>query len=354
MASPHTGSPPTSPPTGPREGKEPEALSDHEWDNDAVPIKILPHHTSAADHCTACASDLVRPYLNKGSVSNMITFGIMLVGMLMGGASHADCTALSADSSTPPHPLAPWVLAAGLFGFAGGITNWLAVKMLFDRVCALPGSGVIPMRFKEIREVVKNTIMKTFFDGPYLEQYMDRKMGALVGQVDVAGKLRQALESPEVDAIIDKQLTELADKPEGMLLMMGGIQPIMLKPMVKPFVVGMAEDVAPMLTDLIDVKSILSVEKLRDEIDTLMTDKLQELTPDRVKNLMEEVCPAPPFPPPSPPLTPPPIRNRACRATRETERRDSEIHDVEHTTSKTRPKTRTTQNTHDSKHTHEC
>lgn len=289
MASPHTGSPPTSPPTGPREGKEPEALSDHEWDNDAVPIKILPHHTSAADHCTACASDLVRPYLNKGSVSNMITFGIMLVGMLMGGASHADCTALSADSSTPPHPLAPWVLAAGLFGFAGGITNWLAVKMLFDRVCALPGSGVIPMRFKEIREVVKNTIMKTFFDGPYLEQYMDRKMGALVGQVDVAGKLRQALESPEVDAIIDKQLTELADKPEGMLLMMGGIQPIMLKPMVKPFVVGMAEDVAPMLTDLIDVKSILSVEKLRDEIDTLMTDKLQELTPDRVKNLMEEV-----------------------------------------------------------------
>lgn len=28
-----------------------------------------------------------------------------------------------------------WVLAFGLFGFAGGFTNWLAVKMLFDQVC---------------------------------------------------------------------------------------------------------------------------------------------------------------------------------------------------------------------------
>jgi len=26
------------------------------------------------------------------------------------------------------------------------------------------------MRFKEIRQVIKDTIMKTFFDGPYLEQ----------------------------------------------------------------------------------------------------------------------------------------------------------------------------------------
>ena len=27
-----------------------------------------------------------------------------------------------------------WVLAVGLFGFAGGVTNWLAVKMLLTTV----------------------------------------------------------------------------------------------------------------------------------------------------------------------------------------------------------------------------
>ena len=62
------------------------------------------------------------------------------------------------------------MFAFGLFGFAGGITNWLAVKMLFDEVPGLIGSGVIPKRFEEIRRAVKKTIMKTFFDKKFIEK----------------------------------------------------------------------------------------------------------------------------------------------------------------------------------------
>lgn len=40
-------------------------------------------------------------------------------------------------------------------------------------------------------QVVKNTIMKTFFDGPYLENYMNTKMKSLAGEIDVAEKLKQ-------------------------------------------------------------------------------------------------------------------------------------------------------------------
>ncbi len=58
---------------------------------------------------------------------------------------------------------------------SGGFTNWLAIKMLFDRIPGIYGSGVIPMRFKEIRETVKNVIMKTFFDEEYLETYFSQK-----------------------------------------------------------------------------------------------------------------------------------------------------------------------------------
>lgn len=68
-----------------------------------------------------------------------------------------------------------FVLSFGLFAFSGGFTNWLAIKMLFDRVPGLYGSGVIPLRFKEIRETVKNVIMKTFFDEEYLQQYLSQK-----------------------------------------------------------------------------------------------------------------------------------------------------------------------------------
>ena len=149
------------------------------------------------------------PWLNKGSLSNAATFTVMLVGMALKAAGGGGDTTTSgcADGG-----LARWVLAAGLFGFAGGITNWLAIKMLFDRVCGLPGSGVIPNRFKEIREVVKNTIMKTFFDGPYLEQYMNKKMASLAGEIDLGAKIQAVLESPEVDEMITKALTELANK----------------------------------------------------------------------------------------------------------------------------------------------
>lgn len=37
-----------------------------------------------------------------------------------------------------------YILAFGLFGFAGGVTNWLAVKMLFDEIPGVYGSGISP------------------------------------------------------------------------------------------------------------------------------------------------------------------------------------------------------------------
>lgn len=47
--------------------------------------------------------------------------------------------------------------------------------MLFDKVPGLYGSGIIPKRFKEIRETVKNVIMGTFFDEIYLKKYLSSK-----------------------------------------------------------------------------------------------------------------------------------------------------------------------------------
>ena len=73
------------------------------------------------------------------------------------------------------------------------------------------------------------------------------------------------------------------------MLMMAGMPAPLLKPMIKPFVVSMAKDIGPLLTKNFDLNSILSVEKLRGEIDALMTEKLKELTPERVKSLIEDV-----------------------------------------------------------------
>jgi len=177
----------------------------------------------------------------------------------------------------------------GLFGFAGGITNWLAIKMLFDKVPLLYGSGVIPNRFKEIRETVKNAIMNNFFDEVYLKRYLQSKAQSLLTEMNLGAKINQLLESPEVDQIIEQKLGELSTKPEGMLFAMMGINPTSLKPMVKPFVTSMGSDVVPFLLKNFDSDKLINIETIRKEIDNVMTTKLEELTPDRVKHLLEEV-----------------------------------------------------------------
>ena len=170
---------------GPR---SPQTRSDMQTSSD---MPELGHSMAPPDWSPAGVQDMLMPYLNKGSVSNLATFSVMLLGMMLTAATRANPEECPPLAETSGQAFARWVLAAGLFGFAGGITNWLAIKMLFDRVCNLPGSGVIPMRFKEIRQVIKDTIMKTFFDGPYLEQYMNKKMASLAGELDIGAKIKE-------------------------------------------------------------------------------------------------------------------------------------------------------------------
>ena len=55
------------------------------------------------------------------------------------------------------------IFMAGLFALSGGLTNWLAIYMLFEKVPLLYGSGVIPNRFEEFKNGIKNLIMNEFF-----------------------------------------------------------------------------------------------------------------------------------------------------------------------------------------------
>merc|ERR1719493_159361 len=69
-----------------------------------------------------------------------------------------------------------FVFNCGIFAFSGGATNGIAIKMLFDKIPGVAGSGVIPSRFVEIREIVKRMIMKNFFDEVYLSYFLKKKL----------------------------------------------------------------------------------------------------------------------------------------------------------------------------------
>lgn len=210
------------------------------------------------------------------TMSNIITFCLMVLGII--------CVAV-----TDNHPAARFVLAGGLFSFAGSITNQLAITALFDPVLGLPGTGIIPKRFKEIRQTIKDTIMKTFFDADFLEAYIDEQTSKFKQGLKLDEKLKQMLESDAVDKIIDDKLADLNNRPEGMMLAMAGINPLSLKPMIKPFVLGMGTDLAPVMLDTLDPKKMMTIDQIRDEIDKMMSEKLLLLTAPLVKRVLRDV-----------------------------------------------------------------
>ena len=67
------------------------------------------------------------------------------------------------------------ITLAGLFSLSGGVTNWLAIHMLFERVPFLYGSGVIIQRFNEFKHGIKELIMNEFFSHESIESNFANK-----------------------------------------------------------------------------------------------------------------------------------------------------------------------------------
>jgi hypothetical protein len=72
-----------------------------------------------------------------------------------------------------------------------------------------------------------------------------------------------------------------------MAQMFGGVP--LLVPVIKPLILGFADEFASSFVDNFDIKELVSVDKIRNELDKLMSEKLLLLTPELVKALMEEV-----------------------------------------------------------------
>lgn len=217
-------------------------------------------------------------YLNKGDISNCITAVIAGVGLFLVLNDSTDGDA------------AEYIFAFGLFGFSGGITNWLAVKMLFDKVPGLIGSGVIPERFEEIRAAVKNTIMRTFFDQGFIKKYVKEAAGDIVEKFGLQEKITKFLMSEKGEEMLMKKMGEQRQSDLGLMLAMVNIDiggPMMVNKVRQELVI-MAGEIGPLITALLDPEE-LPIDQLRDEVNKLMTAKLNELDADKVKILMEEV-----------------------------------------------------------------
>jgi hypothetical protein len=117
------------------------------------------------------------------------------------------------------------VLSTGLFALSGGVTNWLAIHMLFERVPGLYGSGVIPLRFEEFKVGIRELIMEQFFDRVDLDSFLGSKTGDDNSSMSerVATEIGKSLYGIDLDSAFDRLLDViLASSFGGMLGMLGG------------------------------------------------------------------------------------------------------------------------------------
>ena len=172
------------------------------------------------------------------------------------------------------------LLMIGLFSLSGGITNWIAIHMLFEKVPFVYGSGIIPKNFLIFKQAIKDLVIKEFFSRNNVEVFTSKiSEGAIIS-------ISQNINYNN----IFEGLTESIESSQlgGMLSMVGGKKA--LEPLRKPIIIK--------LETLF--KSIIENEKrsnFGDEIvdnvyvriEKLIEDRLNELSPQDVKKIIQNL-----------------------------------------------------------------
>ena len=172
------------------------------------------------------------------------------------------------------------ILMIGLFSLSGGITNWIAIHMLFEKVPFVYGSGIIPKNFLIFKQAIKNLVVKEFFSRNNLEKFTSKISEEAIMSIS---------QNINYDNIFEG-LTESIEGSQlgGMLSMVGG------KKALEP----LREPIKMKLTVLF--KSIIENEKhssfgdkIEDDvyvrIEKLIDDRLDELSPQDVKKIIQNL-----------------------------------------------------------------
>lgn len=199
--------------------------------------------------------------MNKSAMTNLVALLFCVIGYFL--PVHGDL-----------------FFTVGLFALSGGITNWLAVHMLFEKIPFLYGSGVIPSRFEDFKAGIKKLIVEEFFSHEHIERFFlqnSETMGSsIVEKIDfdrVFNGLTEAIEGSSLG---------------GMLSMVGGRKA--LEPLREPVtqklqnIVGELAENSTKGTSTQDVTAALVAK-----VEVIIDNRLNELTPQNVKDIVQDM-----------------------------------------------------------------
>ena len=186
-----------------------------------------------------------------------------------------------------PDPYRSHVLATGLFGFSGAITNWIAVHMLFEKVPGLYGSGIIPMKFESFKRSIHDMMMTQFFSDSNIERFLDQTE-------DHRLDIRPLIENMDFDDLFNGFINVIQQsKIGGMLAMFGGAK--MLEGFREPFQEVLRVKLFEMVERpkfqeiVVGIMKTKLTEGLQKRIGDLVQRRLNELTPQMVKEIVQKM-----------------------------------------------------------------
>lgn len=183
-----------------------------------------------------------------------------------------------------------WLFVMALFALSGALTNWLAVHMLFEKVPGLYGSGIVQIKFEQFKSGIHHLIMQQFFTQENLDKFLTEQDGQ-AHHFDLQPIIQDTDLSPAFDSLV---ATIKQSSFGGMLGMFGG--DAALEPMREPFVDNLkasiiditeSDEFAEKLKS--NVASGQNMDSIRDKVDAIVLQRLNELTPQMVKTIIQDM-----------------------------------------------------------------
>jgi len=210
--------------------------------------------------------------INKSLLSNLIAASLIGFGAVL------------------PAPYGNFFLDTGLFALSGGLTNWLAVHMLFERVPGLYGSGVVQIRFEEFKLGIRSLIIEQFFEKADLKAFFNE--GKESSEL-FRSRMDEIISELDLDKAFDSLVEViLASSFGNMIGMIGGKDA--LEPLKVPFSSKMRDYFQSSFadSDLLDkIKSQLSNglsdDTIREKVASIIDQRLDQLTPQMVKEIVQ-------------------------------------------------------------------
>jgi uncharacterized membrane protein YheB (UPF0754 family) len=208
--------------------------------------------------------------MNKSLATNGVAFLVVVVGFLTQNSI---------------------VLTVGLFALSGAVTNWLAVYMLFEKVPLLYGSGVVENRFEEFKASIHTLVMEQFFTKENLNKFFQSELNSDDKKFDFTNLINSTDFSIAFESL---KSAVMESSFGGMLGMFGGEKA--LEPLKEPFEIKMKKamnEIVHTNTFQTTLQKSLSnqniTEDLASKIDIVVTQRLNELNPKMVKELVQYI-----------------------------------------------------------------